>query len=139
MEKKLVEAIEELKALSGGRVTNVPLPDDELISEYEAEVGFLFSEEYKYFLKQASNIFFGTKDPLVVTHGRTDRSELSNAIGEGRGMGIPHDWLPICEDNGDYYCIMPNGEIRFWSGNGVANESWPDLATWVKGVWIAEG
>ncbi|WP_247539064.1 SMI1/KNR4 family protein [Ralstonia pseudosolanacearum] len=139
MEEKLVEAIEELKELSGGRVTNVPLPDDELISEYESEVGFLFPEEYKYFLKQASNIFFGTKDPLVVTHDRTDRSELSNAIGEGRKMGIPHDWLPICEDNGDYYCITQNGQIRFWSGNGVANESWQDLATWVKEVWIAEG
>ncbi len=62
MEEKLVEAIEELKELSGGgRVTNVPLPDDELISEYESEVGFLFPEEYKYFLKQASNIFLGPR------------------------------------------------------------------------------
>ncbi|WP_197338991.1 SMI1/KNR4 family protein [Ralstonia solanacearum] len=136
---KLIEAIQELKALSRGRVTSTPLPDDDFISEYESEVGFLFHEEYKYFLKHASNIFFGTKDPLVVTRDRTDRSELRNAIHEGREFGIPHDWLPICEDNGDYYCITPNGQIRFWSGNGVEKESWKDIATWVKEVWIAEG
>ncbi|MDB0529726.1 SMI1/KNR4 family protein [Ralstonia solanacearum] len=136
---KLVEAIRELKRLSGGRVTSAPLPGDDLISEYESEVGFLFPEEYKYFLKHASNIFFGTKDPLVVTRDRTDRSELRNAICEGGKMGVPHDWLPICGDNGDYYCIMPNRRVRFWSGNGVTKESWQDIATWVREVWIAEG
>ncbi|WP_373687588.1 hypothetical protein [Acinetobacter sp. YH01010] len=25
---------------------------------------------------------------------------------------MPEDWLPICEDNGSYYCLSPNHKIR---------------------------
>ena len=46
-------------------------------------------------------------------------------------------WLPICEDNGDYFCIVPGGQIRYWSPDGGTDESWPNLASWIKDVWIA--
>ncbi len=139
MNYTLHDAIAELKRLSQGKTNRVPLPDDRLISEYEQDIGFKFSDDFKLFLKEASNVFFGTKDPLVITSGKTSRGELSSAIEQGRLIGLPHDWLPICEDNGDYYCIVASGQIRFWSGNGPSDESWPDLATWIKKVWIEEG
>ncbi|WP_081067688.1 SMI1/KNR4 family protein [Burkholderia stagnalis] len=137
MDAKLIAAIDELKNLSAGRRIKTPAPDDELLSEYESEIGFSFSDEYRLFLKDASTIFFGTKEPLVVTRERDDRCELLAAIQEARRIGLPRDWIPICEDNGDYYCIVPGGQIRFWSQDGSTTESWPDLADWVKEVWIS--
>ncbi|WP_081057791.1 SMI1/KNR4 family protein [Burkholderia vietnamiensis] len=139
MGAKLISAVDELKNLSAGRRIKTPSPDDNVISEYEKEVGFSFSDEYRFFLKEASAIFFGVVEPLVLTRERNDRSELRSAVIAAREIGLPHDWLPICEDNGDYYCIIPDGKIRFWSPDGVATESWADLAEWVSKVWISRG
>ncbi|WP_208456794.1 SMI1/KNR4 family protein [Burkholderia sp. BCC0397] len=130
-------AVDKLKALSTGRKIAAPAPDDALLSEYEKDIGFVFSDEYKFFLKNASTIFFGTKEPLIATCAKKDRCELSAALQEARQIGVPADWLPICEDNGDYYCIVPGGQIRFWSHDGVTTESWQDLADWIKDVWIS--
>ncbi|WP_193101353.1 SMI1/KNR4 family protein [Burkholderia sp. Z1] len=139
MDAKLVSAIDELKILSAGTRIKTPAPDDTLISEYEKDVGFSFSEEYRLFLKDASTIFFGVMEPLVITSERNDRCELSSAIQKARQIGLPFDWLPICEDNGDYYCIVPDGKIRFWSPDGVTAESWAGLAEWINDVWISRG
>ncbi|NTZ81709.1 SMI1/KNR4 family protein [Burkholderia metallica] len=137
MNIKLFKVIDDLKILSAGRRIKTPAPDDALLSEYENDIGFVFSDEYKFFLKNASTIFFGTKEPLIATRAKKDRSELSAALQEARQIGVPADWLPICEDNGDYYCIVPGGQIRFWSHDGVTTESWQDLADWIKDVWIS--
>ena len=51
-------------------------------------------------------------------------------------MGVPEDWIPICEDNSNFYCYTPDGTIRYWDHNGANDESWPNLATWIKEVWI---
>lgn len=138
MSDQLDTAMAKLKQLSNGKVTKVPLPSDSLMDLYEKELGVKFSDEHRRFLKEASNVFYGTKDPLVVTERRAFRGELATAVTEARRLGVPHDWLPICEDNGDYYCITPSDEIRFWSLDGLTDESWPNLAAWIEQVWIEE-
>ena len=54
-------------------------------------------------------------------------------------MELPRRLLPFCADNGDYYCFAPDGTVKFWSHNGTTDESWPDLASWIKQVWIEHG
>jgi hypothetical protein len=51
-------------------------------------------------------------------------------------MDVPLTLLPICEDNGDYYCLNKKGEIEFWTSNGATDQKWQDLATWIKEIWI---
>lgn len=50
-------------------------------------------------------------------------------------MGVPRDWLPFCEDNADYFCLVGN-KVRYWSHNGVTDEQWSNLGTWIEQVWI---
>ena len=52
-------------------------------------------------------------------------------------LGVPFDFLAICEDNGDYFCL-DGDTVRFWSHDGATSESWPDLATWITEVWLGE-
>jgi hypothetical protein len=52
-------------------------------------------------------------------------------------LGLPRDCLPICEDNDDYYCILPDGRLKFGSKDGPTGESWPSLAEWIREVWIS--
>lgn len=130
------DAIAELKALAITTPKAPPLPDDKLVAEYETELGFSFPDDYRKFLAEASNVFVGTLEPLIATDTRNARGELSVALVEARRDGLPRDLLPICEDNGDYYCLAPDRSIRLWDHNGLASEKWPDLATWIKEVWI---
>lgn len=136
MTKSLSDVIEELKAVSGGKRNNVPLPDDALIAEYEKGIGFSFSADYKKLLQEVGNIYYGPIELLSVTRDKKFYGELSVAINDAASVGVPESWLPICEDNGSYYCLDQQGCVRYWSGDGSSEEHWPNLAAWVKDVWI---
>lgn len=136
MNKTLDEVIEELKAVSGDERNNIPLSDNALISKYEKDVGFSFQSDYKHLLNEVGSIYFGTIELLSLTEDKKFHGELSVAISEAREIGVPESWLPICEDNGSYYCLDCQGRVRYWSGDGKNEEQWPNLACWVKDVWI---
>jgi len=135
----LDNAIAELKSLSVDTPKKPELPDGHLIHKYEEKIGFKFPDDYKRFLMEASDVCVGTLSPLIVTNDINAPGELSLALAEGREFGLPEDWLPICEDNGDYYCILADGKIRFWSHDGATDDRWPNLETWIKEVWIGNG
>jgi hypothetical protein len=132
-------AIAELKVLSMDTPKKPKLPNDRLLDEYEKKIGLQFPKDYRKFLRQASDVFVGVLTPLIVTENGDAPGELAAVLLEAREMGLPIDWLPICDDNGDYYCLVNNGQVRFWSHDGATDESWPDLATWIKQVWIEQG
>ena len=73
-----------------------------------------------------------------MTYDKKYYGELSQALSDAREQGVPEAWLPICEDNGSYYCIDPKGITRFWTTDGNSNEQWDNIATWIKQVWIEE-
>lgn len=136
MTNSLNDVIEELKIVSGNERNNIPLPDNSLIAKYEEEVGFSLSSDYKKLLKEVGNIYYGTIELLSVTEDKKFYRELLTAIIDAKEIGVPESWVPICEDNGSYYCLDQQGRVRYWSGDGSNDEQWPDLASWVKDVWI---
>jgi hypothetical protein len=136
MTDSLNDVIEELKKVSGGERNKTPLPDDALIAQYEKDIGFSFSSDYRKLLKEVGNIYYGTIELLSVTADKKLYGELSTAINDAISIGVPESWLPICEDNGSYYCLDQQGCVRYWTGDGSNEEQWPDLASWVKDVWI---
>lgn len=117
-----------------------PLPDDALVEKYEKMLGIPFPRDYKIFLKSVSNAFVGYLSPFTL---RKELSEgyrdLYAGVQAAREAGVPEHWLPICEDNGDYYCLLQDGTLRFWDHTGVSEEEWPDLATWAHDVWLEGG
>lgn len=130
----IIEAIERLKELSEKKIDNEEIIYDKLIKQLQNVLGIVFSEDYKIFLKRTKNIYFGTIRPFSID----TLHELRIVTKEARTIGVPHDWLPICEDNGDYYCLLPDGTVRFWDHNGSNDEKWDSLADWVEKVWIEE-
>lgn len=137
MAGQLEEIINRINKLDNPSERRLPLPDDTLIKKYEDESGFIFPDDYKIFLKSVSNAFVGYISPFTLSLRITgDQGDLLTGISDGRKVGVPEDWIPICEDNGDYYCITSDGSIHFWDHNGHSNETWPNLATWMKEVWL---
>ncbi|MFP2422011.1 SMI1/KNR4 family protein [Pseudescherichia vulneris] len=136
MTNSLNEVIEELKAVSGGERNNIPLPDNALISQYEKDIGFSFPSDYRMLLQEVGNIYYRTIELLSITADKEFYGELSTAMKDAISIGVPESWLPICEDNGSYYCLDQRGRVRYWTGDGGSEEQWPNLASWVKDVWI---
>lgn len=120
------------------RTTPVPsplvLPTEDDVLQLEKELGLRFHHDLRRYLLEASDVVVGTKEPVTVHRG--GHTDLARVLGDARESGVPVHLLPVCEDNGDYFCMSPTGEIVFWSHAGVAEERWPDLATWIHEVWL---
>lgn len=131
------DIINEINRLDDPSRRSLPLPNDNLIAKYELLIGIPFSDEYRLFLKSVSNAFVGYLSPLTLNEEMGGvYGELLSTVKQARDAGVPYDWLPICEDNGNYYCIAPDGRVHFWDHDGVSTEMWPSLSVWAKEVWL---
>jgi hypothetical protein len=133
-------AIQELRAVNQHVPDPPRLPTEEEVAAAEAETGIAFHPDYRQFLLTASDVVLGTLEPASVVPGSGHLYLPPLARAAWDMMHVPKHLLPICEDNGDYFCMTQSGSITFWSHDGMfAPETWPDLATWIKEVWIGEG
>ncbi len=74
--------------------------------------------------------------PHHLTIAATHPYHPSTVVEDARVVGVLDGLLPICEDNGDFYCITESGEILYWSHDGATDERWPGLATWINEIRI---
>jgi hypothetical protein len=132
----LNSVISELRELNEPVPKPMRLPTEEEVNKVEAELGIHFHPDYRKYLLSASDVVYGTLEPCTITPdgGHTDLLEVARTA--WTELDVPKKLLPICEDNGDYYCMNKSGRIVFWSGDGQSDEEWPDLATWIKEVWM---
>ncbi|WP_252747542.1 SMI1/KNR4 family protein [Serratia symbiotica] len=97
MSNDLDIVINKLISLSGNARNNLPLPDDDLISQYGKEIAFVFPSDYKKALKEVGNIFYGKIELLSLTNNKSFYGELSTALTDAREQGMPQNWLPISD------------------------------------------
>ena len=133
------EVINELRRLNQPVPKPFRLPTEDEVKAAENRLGVKFPEDYRRYLLEASNVVYGTLEPAVVIPDSGYLNLVEVAESAWNEMEVPQNLLPICEDNGDYYCLNEKGEVQFWSHNGTTDEKWRDLATWIKEVWIEGG
>jgi hypothetical protein len=98
----------------------------------------MFHADYVTFLKGGSDVANSILEPAVILpgSGHLDLSQIANA--PWNQMRVPRDLLPFVEDNGDYFCITPTGEVVYWSHNGAADEGWPNTTAWRQQVCVGK-
>jgi hypothetical protein len=133
------DVLVELRDLNEPVPKPLRLPTEAEVNAAEQQLGLKFPNDYRRYLLEASDVVCGTLEPAVVTPDAGHLSLVETAESAWNQMELPRTLLPFCEDNGDYYCLNENGEVEFWSHNGTTDETWDDLATWIKEVWIEEG
>jgi SMI1-KNR4 cell-wall len=133
---EISDVIKKLRELNEPESKHFRLPRKNEVAEAENRLGVKFSEDYKRFLLEASDVVYGALEPAVVVPNSGYLYLIEVANSAWNEMEVPRDLLPICEDNGDYYCLNGEGEVVFWSHEGVADEKWNSLAEWLKEVWI---
>jgi hypothetical protein len=114
-------------AISALRAAHCPpprphqLPSEEALAAVEQELGLQFQPDYRAFLLRASDVCVGTLEPCVLPPG-AGHCDIPKIAGDAWRVGVDRGYLPICEDNGDYRCLTPSGEVVYWSHNGAINE-----------------
>lgn len=134
----LDEVILELRSLNESVPKPRRLPTSTEVDAAEGRLGIRFHPDYRQYLLEASDVVFGTLEPATITNPGyfTDLLKISEVA--WTKYGVPKTLLPICEFNADFFCMNDAGEVIFWSHNGWTTEKWPNLATWIKDVWIGE-
>jgi hypothetical protein len=135
----LSEVIADLRDLNEAVPKPLRLPTEDEVSAAENQLGLKFPSDYRQYLLAASDVIYGSLEPAVVTPNAGHLSLVKIAETAWDELEVPRHLLPFCEDNGDYYCLNDAGEVEYWSHNGMTDEKWKDLATWITEVWIDEG
>ncbi|HJZ83014.1 MAG TPA: SMI1/KNR4 family protein [Pyrinomonadaceae bacterium] len=135
----LSEVLTELRELNEPVPKPLRLPTAAEVNAAENRLGVKFPADYRRYLLESSDIVCGTLEPAIVTPDAGHLSLVEMAESAWEEMELPRDLLPFCEDNGDYYCLADDGTVEFWSHDGATDETWEDLATWIKEVWIEQG
>jgi hypothetical protein len=133
----LSEAIGELRRRNEQVPKPVRLPLLREVAEMQALLGVRFHPDYEQLLLQASDVVVGPLEPATITVPAR-HTHLPKVVASARKYGVPEELFPICEDNADFYCLAEDGRVVFWSHNGWAPSSWPDLASWIRDVWLAD-
>ncbi len=129
------EAVRLVETHDDRFVSPVPLPDDDVIRYVEDEIGLKLSADYRYLVQNAGNIVL-SKELLYLRADREGRCNILPSVASARESGVPRDWLPICQDNGDYYCLLPDGSVQLWSHDQMFEGHWFDLSDWVLDCFI---
>ena len=135
----LADVIAELRELNEPVPKPLRLPTADEVRAAEDQLAVKFPDDYRRYLREASDVVYGSREPAVVIPDAGHLSLVEMAESAWDEMDVPRELLPFCEDNGDYYCLNNKGEVEYWSHDGATDEKWKDLATWIKEVWIEEG
>jgi hypothetical protein len=111
-------------------------PTEAEIDAAEVRLGRKFHPDYRAFLRGGGDIANAKFEPAVVLPGSGHLDLFKIVDTAWNTMGVPRDLLPFVEDNGDYFCMAPNGEIVYWSHDGPTDERWPNLAAWHHQVCV---
>lgn len=132
----LSEVIEELRELNEEVPNPFRLPTEAEVAAAEKRLNVKFHSDYRRYLLEASDVTFGELEPAIITRDCDYLDLVETAEYAWDEFDIPQSVLPFCEDNGDYYCINRHGQVETWSSDGQSARKWPDLAAWIKDVWI---
>ncbi len=121
------EVIETLRRLNEPVPRPARLPTEVEVAAAEQRLGVRFPPDYRYFLLHGSDFVYGVLEPAQVTPdaGHTDLIDVATRAWK---VGVPREFLPFCEDNGDYYCFAPDGRIGLLSHDGLRGGSWGNQA-----------
>jgi len=117
----------------------VKIPTDIEIAEAQEKLGFIFPPEYVAFIKSGYDLGNAPLEALEIVDPPSYADIYEALVSTRKFYDLPVELMPICEDNSDYYCINDNGEVVYWSHNGISNEKWINVTTWAKQMVLEAG
>ncbi|MBT5332185.1 MAG: SMI1/KNR4 family protein, partial [Porticoccaceae bacterium] len=111
------------------------LPSHEDLVEVEEILLIQLPREYKYFLQELGDVIYGSIEPCTASDPSL-HSYLPDVASQAWDIGLPRHLIPICDKQGDFYAMDPDGEIQLWENGELADEIWDSIWHWAKEVWL---
>jgi hypothetical protein len=111
------------------------LPDEDDLVVIEEELLLPIPRDMRLYLLEASDVVYGTLEPVTVADPNS-HTYLPDVAAYAWSIGVPRYLIPLCEDQGDYYCVEPEGEVILWRNGELTDETWPSIWHWVRDVWL---
>ena len=113
------------------------LPSVSELADLEETLNLKLHQDRRRYFLEVSDVVCGSYEPATITEP-DDHTYWPDIVASARRDGVPNGLTPFCCDNGDYYCLDQAGCVRFWSHNGEADASWPNLAAWIEEAWLRD-
>ncbi len=127
--------IERLQELNQTVSTALELPSEEVLVEIEEEILLPLPYDLRLFLLEVSDVVYGSLEPVTAADPRS-HTHLPEMTAQAWSIGLPRDYIPICEYDEGYACIAQDGKIQFWRGGEMQTDEWQDLWEWCEDVWL---
>jgi hypothetical protein len=111
------------------------LPDQDQLIAIEEALLLPIPREMRQFLLEASDVIYGRLEPVTAADPNS-HTYLADVTATAWSLGVPHYLMPLCEDNGDYYCVDQDGEVVLWRNGELTDETWQSVWDWVEDVWL---
>lgn len=111
------------------------LPDEDVLVEVEEQILLPIPRDMRTYLLEASDVVYGTLEPVTAADPYS-HTYLPEVAAVAWSEGVPRYLVPLCEDNGNYYCVEPEGEVILWRDGELTEETWPSIWHWIHDVWL---
>lgn len=131
------DIIELLREINEAVAHPLDLPTEEDLVVVEEQILISLPGELRVFLLEVSDVVFGRIEPCTAADPRS-HTYLPEMAANAWDIGLPREYIPLCEYDAGYACISQDGKVVFWSQNGKLSDPWPDLWQWVREVWLED-
>lgn len=111
------------------------LPDEDQLIRIEEELLLPIPRDMRQFLLEVSDVVYGHLEPVTAADPNS-HTHLPEVTAFAWSIGVPRYLMPLCEDDGDYYCVDPEGEVILWKNGELTEETWPSVWHWAEEVWL---
>ncbi|HTF85602.1 MAG TPA: SMI1/KNR4 family protein [Cellvibrio sp.] len=111
------------------------LPDEDVLVEVEEQILLPIPRDMRTYLLEASDVIYGSLEPVTAADPYS-HTYLPEVAAVAWSLGVPRYLVPLCEDNGSYYCVEPEGEVVLWRDGDLTDETWPSVWHWIHDVWL---
>ena len=130
------EVLEELRERNETVSVPLELPSEEDLVCVEEEILISLPGDLRTFLLEASDVVCGAIEPATAADPRS-HTYLPEMAAHAWSVGLPREYIPVCEYAGGFACIAQDGKVYFWQNDDLI-EAWEDFWLWCRDVWLAE-
>lgn len=132
------EVIEQLRELNEPVPVPLELPEEETLVEIQEQILIHLPFALREFLLQVSDVVYGRLEPVTASDPHS-HTYLPEVAATAWSLGVPREFVPLCEDQGNYYVVEEDGTVLLWEADTTEineDESWESVWHWVRDVWL---
>lgn len=130
-----MEIIDTLRENSLDASSPLELPTEEQIVEVEEQILIAIPFEFREYLLEASDIICGSLEPVTVADPQL-HTYLPEVAAVAWSIGLPREFIPLCQYNDGYYCVSHDGIVEYWHDDEITGEHWDSLWQWAEDIWL---